>query len=216
MSVNGYSRVAVLFVAAVCYHRNMTKSKLQQLRMLEQQIIRQDTCPQLRQQATQLVMGSGSVEAAYVFIGEAPGKQEDLQGKPFIGAAGKFLDEMLAAAGMNREDVYITNIVKYRPPNNRDPLPTEKQAFWPFLLRELAIIQPQAIVTLGRHSMEYFLPGASISEVHGQPQRVIVGDHQLTIVPLYHPAAALYNGSLRQTLMDDFTHLPAQLAPFNA
>ena len=193
----------------------MTKSKLQQLHMLEQQMIQQDTCPQLRQQATQLVMGDGNVNATYVFIGEAPGRQEDLKGRPFIGAAGKFLDEMLAAAGMNREDVYITNIVKYRPPNNRDPLPAEKQAFWPFLLRELAIIQPQAIVTLGRHSMEYFLPGASIGEVHGQPQHVVVGDHQLTIVPLYHPAAALYNGSLRQTLIDDFTQLPLQLAQFN-
>lgn len=196
------------------YNEYMNKQRL--IDELSEDIVSHDICHELRQSATQLVMGSGNLDASIVIIGEAPGKNEDIQGRPFIGAAGKFLGEMLAAATMKREEVYITNIVKYRPPNNRDPLPSEKQAFWPFLLRELAIIQPQAIVTLGRHSMEYFLPGASISEVHGQPQRVTVGGHQLTIVPLYHPAAALYNGSLRQTLMDDFTHLPAQLAPFNA
>ena len=172
--------------------------------MLEQQMIQQDTCPQLRQQATQLVMGDGNVNATYVFIGEAPGRQEDLKGRPFIGAAGKFLDEMLAAAGMNREDVYITNIVKYRPPNNRDPSPTEKAEFWPYLIEQIEIIQPKVILTLGRHSGKAFLPGLEISRDHGQIHQVELNNTNYTIIPLYHPAAALYNGGLRQTLVDDF------------
>ncbi len=153
-------------------------------------------------------MGDGNTDADIVIIGEAPGKKEDEQGLPFIGAAGKFLNEMLASVNMNRSDVYITNIVKYRPPDNRDPLPAEKSAFWPYLVRQLDVIRPHIVVTLGRHSMEYFLPGTKISEVHGQPQSVTIGDSELVVVPLYHPAAALYNGSLRQTLKDDFMKLP--------
>ncbi|HRN97107.1 MAG TPA: uracil-DNA glycosylase [Candidatus Saccharibacteria bacterium] len=158
--------------------------------------------------AKNLVMGDGNTDADIVIIGEAPGKKEDEQGLPFIGAAGKFLNEMLASVNMNRSDVYITNIVKYRPPDNRDPLPAEKSAFWPYLVRQLDVIRPHIVVTLGRHSMEYFLPGTKISEVHGQPQSVTIGDSELVVVPLYHPAAALYNGSLRQTLKDDFMKLP--------
>jgi DNA polymerase len=153
-------------------------------------------------------MGDGNPDAAIVFIGEAPGKNEDLQGKPFVGAAGKFLDELLAGAGMDRSEVYITNIVKYRPPNNRDPSGEEKQVFWPYLVRQLEVIKPQIVVTLGRHSMEYFLAGAKISLVHGQPKRVTFDNHKLVIMPLFHPAAALYNGSMRQTLIDDFMKLP--------
>lgn len=113
---------------------------------------------------------------------------------------------------MNREDVYITNIVKYRPPNNRDPLPEEKRAFWPYLLKQLQIIEPKIVVTLGRHSMEYFLPGQYISKIHGEPKRIQFGDHKIVIVPLYHPAAALYNGSMRQTLIDDFMRMPEIIA----
>lgn len=153
-------------------------------------------------------MGDGNIDADIVIVGETPGKKEDEQGLPFIGAAGKFLNEMLASVNMNRSDVYITNIVKYRPPDNRDPLPAEKSAFWPYLVRQLDVIRPHIVVTLGRHSMEYFLPGTKISEVHGQPQSVTIGDSELVVVPLYHPAAALYNGSLRQTLIDDFNKLP--------
>lgn len=180
-----------------------------QLDALAQEIIDKDVCPALRQQATQLVMGEGNPDAAIVFIGEAPGKNEDIQGKPFIGAAGKFLNQMLAEAGMSRDDVYITNIVKYRPPENRDPLPEEKKAFLPYLLKQLAIIQPKVVITLGRHSMEYFLPGMKIGEVHGQPKRIYLDDqHEHVIMPLFHPAAALYNGSLRQTLIDDFLKVP--------
>lgn len=179
-----------------------------QLESLAKEILDKNICPELREQATQLVMGDGDVNADIVFIGEAPGKNEDLQGKPFVGAAGKFLNEMLAAAGMDRSDVYITNIVKYRPPNNRDPLPEEKAAFWPYLLRQLQIINPKVVITLGRHSMEYFLPDMKIGQIHGQPKRIAFGDHKIVIMPLFHPAAALYNGSLRQTLIDDFLKVP--------
>ena len=127
------------------------------------------------------------------------------------------MNEMLAAAGMTRGDVYITNIVKYRPPNNRDPSPEEKVAFLPYLLRQLEIINPKAIITLGRHSMEYFLPDARISQIHGHAVRkkVIYYDetpHELLIIPLYHPAAALYNGSMRTVLIDDFLQVPKIIA----
>jgi uracil-DNA glycosylase family 4 len=176
------------------------------------EIRKKNICPDLATQATNLVMGDGSVESDIVFIGEAPGKNEDLSGLPFVGAAGKFLNDMLAAAGLDRKDVYITNIVKYRPPNNRDPLPAEKAAFWPYLLRQLQIINPKVVITLGRHSMEYFLPGLKIGEIHGQPQTVQMGDKEFVIMPLYHPAAALYNGSLRQTLITDFLKVPAIIA----
>lgn len=153
-------------------------------------------------------MGDGNINTDIVFIGEAPGKNEDETGLPFVGAAGKFLNEMLATIGMNRDDIYITNIVKYRPPNNRDPLPEEKAAFWPYLVRQLDIIRPKIVVTLGRHSMEYFLPDKKISMIHGQPKRISFGDSRIVIVPLYHPAAALYNGSMRATLIEDFMKLP--------
>ena len=149
-------------------------------------------------------MGAGSSDASIVFIGEAPGKREDEQGEPFIGASGKFLDELLASIAMARDNVYITNIVKYRPPNNRDPSRAEKDAFWPYLQKQLQIIQPKVIVTLGRHSMESFLPHAVIGDVHGQVQQVQLGESTVALVPLYHPAAALYNGRLRQVLIDDF------------
>lgn len=179
------------------------------IEQLAADIIERKVCPELAESATQLVVGDGNPNADIVFIGEAPGKNEDEQGLPFVGAAGKFLNEMLAEAGMNRGDVYITNIVKYRPPNNRDPLPEEKKAFLPYLLRQLEIIGPKVIITLGRHSMEYFLPDAKISQIHGHAVRkkVVYHDktqHEWLIIPLYHPAAALYNGSMRSVLINDF------------
>lgn len=182
--------------------------KQAQLDRIKQEIIDKNICAELAAQATNLVMGDGNINADIVFIGEAPGKNEDEQGIPFIGAAGKFLNEMLGEAGMQRSDVYITNIVKYRPPNNRDPLPEEKKAFWPYLLKQLQIIKPKVVITLGRHSMEYFLPDMRISAIHGQPKRIRFGNEKLVIIPLYHPAAALYNGSMRQTLIDDFLRVP--------
>ena len=241
--------------------RNDKAGLLDQIRA---DILKHNICPDLAQEATNLVMGDGDPNADVVFIGEAPGKNEDLKGLPFVGAAGKFLDEMLKSIDLKRDDVYITNIVKYRPPNNRDPLPDEKQAFWPFLLQQISVIQPSVIATLGRHSMEYFLPGKRISEIHGQPKRIrlILPQHtgsggngldaqqgadesrkesykrygdramesatklgakntsgvtskaskqagvSIVILPLYHPAAALYDGSKRQTLIEDFASLP--------
>jgi DNA polymerase len=177
------------------------------LEQIKSDIINNNTCPDLAKTATNLVMGDGNVDAEIVLIGEAPGKNEDEQGLPFVGAAGKFLNEMLDSAGLNRSDVYITNIVKYRPPNNRDPLSEEKNAFWPFLLRQIDVIKPKVVVTLGRHSMDYFLPGQKIGQVHGQAERIKLDDLKLVVVPLYHPAAALYNGSLRTVLKEDFMKL---------
>lgn len=187
-------------------------TKQAKLDALRAEIIDNKICSELAEQATNLVMGDGNLDADIVFVGEAPGKKEDEQGLPFVGASGNFLNTMLEQAGMERADVYITNIVKYRPPNNRDPRPAEKQAFLPYLLEQLSIIGPKVVITLGRHSMEYFLPDMTISEIHGQPQVVTVGDMTLTLIPLYHPAAALYNGSMRQTLIDDFVRVPQMIA----
>jgi uracil-DNA glycosylase family 4 len=182
--------------------------KKQLLDQIAAEIKQKNICPDLAKTATNLVMGDGSVDAEIVFIGEAPGKNEDLKGLPFVGAAGKFLDEMLAGIGLKRSDIYITNIVKYRPPNNRDPLPEEKKAFWPYLVRQVQVIQPKVLITLGRHSMEYFLPGKRISEIHGEPKRITFGEQKLVVLPLFHPAAALYNGALRATLIQDFAAIP--------
>src|SRR6202012_1945383 len=181
-----------------------TKTKQQLLDELKDRIEKSGVTPELKAGATQLVFADGNPDAVVYFIGEAPGKNENLQGKPFVGASGKFLGEMLEMIDMKREDIYITNIVKYRPPNNRDPLPAEKEAFLPFLQEQLDIIQPKLIVTLGRHSMDVLLPGLKISQVHGQPKRY----HDRVYLPLFHPAAALYNGGMRQTLIDDFAKIP--------
>ena len=184
------------------------KSKNILLEQIRADIIKNNICPDLAREAKHLVMGDGNENADIVFIGEAPGKKEDEQGVPFVGLAGKFLDEMLVSICMNRGDVYITNIVKYRPPNNRDPLPEEKLTFWPYLVRQLDVIKPKVVVTLGRHSMEYFLPNQKISKIHGQPKQIIFGESKIVVVPFYHPAVALYNGSMRATLLQDFKKLP--------
>ena len=193
----------------------MSQTKQQLLDQIMADILENNVCPDLAKTATQLVFGDGNPNAKIVFIGEAPGKNEDLQGKPFVGAAGKFLNEMLDQIGLKREDVYITNIVKYRPPNNRDPLPDEKRAFLPYLQAQLEVIQPQIVATLGRHSMNCFLPDLQISKIHGKPKRIKIAMKQnpgevleIVIMPLFHPAAALYNGGLRQTLIDDFAGIP--------
>lgn len=155
------------------------------------------------------VPGTGNPDTDILFVGEAPGKKEDEMGVPFVGAAGKFLNEMLASIGLKREDIFITNIVKQRPPENRDPTPQEIEAHWPLLMRQIEIINPKIIVMLGRHSMSKLLPGVgTISQIHGKPFRRQDGRIYL---PLYHPAAALYNGGLRQTLLDDFAKIPTIL-----
>ncbi|HVC36703.1 MAG TPA: uracil-DNA glycosylase [Candidatus Dormibacteraeota bacterium] len=179
-------------------------TKQQKLDLIKQQIIDNNICPELKSGASQLVFGEGNLKADVLFIGEAPGKQEDQQGRPFVGPAGQILNDMLATIDLKREDVYITNIVKYRPANNRDPYPEEKAAFLPYLEAQLDVIQPKLIVTLGRHSLNCFLPDLQISTCHGQPKRY----RGRVYLPLFHPAAALYNGSLRQTLTDDFKRIP--------
>jgi DNA polymerase len=182
----------------------MASDKQTKLGAIRRQILDDKVCPELAATATQLVFGDGNPDADLVFIGEAPGKNEDIQGIPFIGAAGKFLSEMLENIGLKRDDVYITNIVKYRPPSNRDPLPQEKTAFLPYLEQQLDVIKPKLIVTLGRHSTTVLLPGLKISQVHGEPKHY----NGNVYLPLFHPAAALYNGGLRQTLIDDFAKIP--------
>ena len=163
----------------------------------------------LRCGASRVVPGDGNPEAQIMFIGEAPGKKEDEQGIPFVGAAGKFLNEMLASINLKREDIYIANVVKCRPPENRDPLPEEVAACWPWLEKQIEIIDPKIIITLGRHSLGRFYPGAKISEVHGKVfQKTFPDMGKRTFFALYHPAAALYNGSMRQTLLDDFQKIP--------
>ena len=174
----------------------------------------QENCEcELKKTATQAVFGNGNANTSVVFIGEAPGKNEDVQGMPFVGAAGKFLEEMLASIGMKREDIYITNIVKYRPPNNRDPEPSEKEACNEWLINELKIIDPKLIVFLGRHSMTRFFPEEKISEIHGKLliKNIPELDKKQAFLPLYHPAAALYNGGMRETLIKDFKKISKAL-----
>lgn len=175
-------------------------SKQQRLDQIAADIRKNNVCPDLAKTAKHLVPGEGDPNAKVVFIGEAPGRKEDLSGRPFVGAAGRFLDELLESVGLKRKDVYITSILKYRPPNNRDPLPSEKEAFMPYLWAQLEVIGPELIVTLGKHGTNCFLPNLRISEAHGQPQKW----QGKTILPLYHPAAALYNNSIRQTIINDF------------
>jgi len=157
------------------------------------------------------VIGEGSHYAKLMFIGEAPGKNEAETGKPFCGKSGKILDELLASVGIKREDVYVTNIVKDRPTANRDPLPEEIEIYAPFLDRQIEIIQPKVIATLGRFSMEYIMKKfgledvlRSISVMHGKVFTGKTGYGEVTIVPLYHPAASIYNQSLKETLKEDF------------
>jgi uracil-DNA glycosylase family 4 len=166
-------------------------------------------CPncELARRRKQTVPGSGPASAEIMLIGEAPGAREDEQGFPFIGPAGKFLDELLASVELSRETVYIANVVKCRPPDNRDPHQIEIDACQPFLDRQIEIIDPKLIVTLGRFSMARWFSGTTISRVHGQPKQV---DGRY-VIPMYHPAAALHRGSLRGEILADFARLPELL-----
>lgn len=187
----------------------MTKKK--KLDTLNAKMIKECSCS-LRAQAKRAVPGEGNPEAEIIFIGEAPGAKEDEEGRPFVGAAGKFLNEMLSSIHLKREDIYITNIVKYRPPDNRDPTSEEIASCEEWLMEQIKIIQPKIIVTLGRHAFGYFLPGKKISEAHGHAFRKTFPDiGMLVFFALYHPAAALYNGSMRETLIKDFQKIPKVL-----
>ncbi len=158
------------------------------------------------------VPGDGPTEAKIMFIGEGPGFYENEQGKPFVGAAGKFLSELLASIGMKREEVFITNVVKCRPPQNRDPEPDELKACNSYLERQIALIKPKVIVTLGQYSMEKFFPGAKISAIHGQA-RTIGGR---LVVAMFHPAAALHQPQYRSLIEQDFKKLPEYIAKAEA
>lgn len=163
----------------------------------------------LKAVSTHDVPGEGNPDADIMFIGEGPGKNEDEQGRPFVGAAGKFLDQLIESIGLQRADVFIGNIIKHRPPGNRDPLPDEIAAYTPWLDEQIKIINPPLIATLGRFSMEYLLgPGLSITKIHGQPKRNKAGR---VVIPMYHPAAALYRGDLRPMLAADFKKIPKVL-----
>lgn len=158
----------------------------------------------LHQGRTKAVPGEGPENADIMFIGEAPGFHEDQQGRPFVGAAGKFLDELLGSINLKRADVFIANVIKCRPPGNRDPLPEEIEACKLFLDRQIEIIQPKLVVTLGRFSMARAFPKAYISRIHGQPRKI----GGVVYYPMYHPAAALHQPSLRRTIEEDMRRIP--------
>jgi len=174
---------------------------------LNEQISRCMKCDIARQR-TKVVPGEGATDADILFIGEAPGFHEDQQGRPFVGQAGQFLDQLLASIGLDRNNVFIANVIKCRPPGNRDPLPTEMENCRPWLNRQIEIINPRMIVTLGRYSMGMYFPGKTISKIHG------TGIHRdgRIYFAMYHPAAALHQRSLQQTLIEDMKKIPSLLA----
>jgi DNA polymerase len=164
-------------------------------------------CP-LAQARTRAVPGEGPEDAAIMFVGEAPGFHEDKSGRPFVGAAGRFLEELLSSIDMTRDQVYIANVIKCRPPGNRDPLPFEIDACKPHLDRQIALIRPKMIVTLGRFSMARYFPGARISDVHGKPRKI----SGVLYYPMFHPAAALHQPKYRSTVEEDMRRIPQLLA----
>ncbi len=178
----------------------------QELELIATQVAACVKCP-LQHSRKLAVPGEGPADAEIMCIGEGPGFHENEQGRPFVGAAGKFLDELLAAAGLRRSQVWIGNVVKCRPPGNRDPLPEELAACNEYLERQIAAINPSIIITLGRFSMARFMPGAKISAVHGQMKKV--GDRY--VIAMFHPAAALHQASLKPSIIADFAKLPQLL-----
>lgn len=179
------------------------------------QIIKQNSlCSrcQLRKTCQQVIPGKGPFNAKIMFIGEAPGKKEDLLGEPFIGASGKLLDKLLLSIHLKRSDIFITNIVKCRPPENRDPSPEEIRICSPWLEKQISIIKPELLITLGRHALKNFIPQSSLSLFHGKITSISLGKlKNIPLLPLYHPAAALYNGSLKETLFKDFKKITHEL-----
>lgn len=192
------------------------EQKQAKLDAIEKRIINREIDIDLAKDCLNPVPGEGNANAELMFIGEAPGAQEDKQGRPFVGASGKFLAEMLESIGLKREDVFITNIVKFRPPENRDPKPEEIKACMPILFEQIEVIRPKLLIFLGRHSMNVFFPKLKISEAHGEMVKTNVqnpdgSEFEQNCLPLYHPAAALYNGSMRKVLLEDFAKIPKLL-----
>jgi len=179
---------------------------MSELEELHQRIASCPDCDLCRTR-TRAVPGEGPPNAEVLFVGEAPGFYEDQQARPFVGPAGRFLDELIASAGLRRDQVFITNVVKCRPPNNRDPLPGEVDACRKYLQRQIELIQPKIIVSLGRYSLAWFSPRDAISKVHGQAK---VRDG-VYFMPMYHPAAALHAGNMRKVIEEDFRKIPAVL-----
>lgn len=157
----------------------------------------------LRETAKNLVFGEGNPNAEIIFLGEAPGRFEDEKGLPFVGAAGKILDELLKSINLKRSSVFITSVLHYRPPKNRQPNPSEIESFSKYVDQIIEIINPKIIATLGKFSLNKFLPGTQISQIHGKPQKIDWHGKEITIVPLYHPAAALYRQTLKEVLKED-------------
>ena len=170
-------------------------------------------CPELAATRRTVVFGAGNADAELMFVGEAPGASEDEQGVPFVGRAGKLLDRLLEEIGMSRSEVFIANVLKCRPPGNRDPLPVEIENCQDYLRRQVDLIEPTVICTLGNFSTK-LLRGdpAGITRVHGQPEVITLGHRAVRLYPIYHPAAALYTPRMLETLREDFTRLPALLA----
>lgn len=181
-------------------------NKTKRLEALKQKMAQDETLP-LKDTATNLVFGEGSVDPKIYFLGEAPGRFEDLSGRPFVGAAGKMLTKLLEGIGIDRSEVYITSVLRYRPPGNRDPKPEEIEAFRPYVDEEIETLEPAIIATLGRFSLNKFLPDVKISQVHGQPHRIDWHGQRIIIMPLYHPAAALRARKLKEALEQDFLKL---------
>ncbi|NLF00786.1 MAG: uracil-DNA glycosylase [Anaerolineales bacterium] len=179
---------------------------MSELEALAREIAHCTRCP-LHKGRTRAVPGEGPADAKIMFIGEAPGFHEDQQGRPFVGAAGQFLEELLASIGFTRQQVFIANVIKCRPPGNREPLPEEIEACSSFLERQIALIRPQFVVTLGRYSMARAFPKARISQIHGQPRKL----ERVVYYPMYHPAAALHQPSLRRTIEEDMRRIPELL-----
>lgn len=176
-----------------------------QIRLLNlKKRMQEDNTLPLRSGATQLVFGEGNPDTKVYFLGEAPGYFEDKHGRPFVGLAGQLLNKLIESIGLRREDVYISNVVRFRPPANRDPEPEELAAFAPYVDEEINIIDPKVIVTLGRFSMNKFLPEARISSVHGIKSKVDYSGKKIIVMPMYHPAAALRNGAIMELLKKDF------------
>ena len=170
----------------------------------------------LRSTCSRVVFGEGNAEADILFIGEAPGKKEDETGQPFVGSSGRILDKILADISIKRKDIYITNVCKCRPPENRDPNPEEIQVCWPWLEKQIKIINPKIIITLGKYALNYFLPSAKISEMHGQVININIKKiGKINLFPLHHPAAARINKKTRALFNEDFKKIPKILDKIN-
>jgi DNA polymerase len=197
---------------------NNYQTKIEQIKFVQDMISSNQKLKKNFLSAENLVFGEGNLDAKIIFIGEAPGKKEDLSGRPFIGTAGRILDQNLSQIGLDRQTTYITNIVKYRPDNNRDPSEAEKNLFLPYLIMQILIINPSVLVTLGRHSLSVFDKSLTINENHGKITTIKFkkinlkfSNYSFKLLPLYHPAATIYNRALKTVLENDFKNLKSYI-----